>query len=473
LTSAHNDPELSDKHSDDTATEPDAEEEFAEEEQEDFERSALVLSEEEKSVVASAKELGIDLREFGVSDLIFEQIMREERPRRPRRTSIPRASITELSKQLSDERASHPTMTGFVVPSKGYVEVFLDTNERPGVVSFSADRILELEADRQECVHENPDHALFTTPYQSRFGPRASSPTARLHLASPRPNLPCLEISNASPLAKLLYGRSTYSARPALTIKVAYEKPQALDGLVNSADELIRSLLYELNVRNGRVARMERRSTLETRPLARGWIHSTSHARYPRISIQHEVSDLFNFASQANDNPPLAFLSYYQTLEYFIPAAIRQNAFKKIRHELRDPMFDERNDSCLMRVVSATERSVNLPEIGQLRILVNEYARVDRLTEFFQQDWGDHFKRQGPIKAVEPINLSNTSKSICEQAADRIYQIRNRIVHAKDDPRYEDARVLLPRSSEAEALGPDVQLVRLVATEAILAAQGS
>ena len=143
---------------------------------------------------------------------------------------------------------------------------------------------------------------------------------------------------------------------------------------------------------------------------------------------------------------------------------------KRIRRELRDPNFDEDSDDCILRIVSATERSVNIPEASQLRTLVSEFVRRDRLEEFFQQEWGDYFTRRGPIQGVETINL-NGSANLSDQAADRIYQIRNRIVHAKDDPRYQAARVLLPQSQEAQALGPDIELVRLLATEAILGTQ--
>jgi hypothetical protein len=169
----------------------------------------------------------------------------------------------------------------------------------------------------------------------------------------------------------------------------------------------------------------------------------------------------------------LAFLSYYQTLEYFTPSAVRQSTFKTIRRELRDPKFDRESDTSILRIVSAAERSSRFAEADQLRTLVREYVRRNRLEEFFAADWGNYFTKHGPISGVEIINASNPTKDLGDQVADRIYRIRNRIVHAKDDPRYEDARVMLPRSQEAAALRPDIELVRLLAMEAILASQGT
>jgi hypothetical protein len=243
--------------------------------------------------------------------------------------------------------------------------------------------------------------------------------------------------------------------------------------LIRRTDELVRSLVYELDIRNGKIVG----STVRPLPRSSKRLASPSNyldrVRFPQVQIQPEVADLFNFAGHVYDNPPLAFLSYYQTLEYFIPAAVRQSTFKMIRRELRDPMFDRESDSSILRIVSAAERSSRLVEADQLRALVREYVRRNRLDEFFAMDWEVYFTKHGPISGVEAINPSNPTKDLGDQVADRIYQIRNRIVHAKDDPRYEDARVMLPRSREAEALRPDIELVRLLATEAILARQGT
>ena len=63
------------------------------------------------------------------------------------------------------------------------------------------------------------------------------------------------------------------------------------------------------------------------------------------------------------------------------------------------------------------------------------------------------------------INVN--SPSFLDEVADRVYQIRNRIVHAKGDPRYREARVLLLRTHEAHSLWPDVELMRFLASEAI------
>jgi len=101
--------------------------------------------------------------------------------------------------------------------------------------------------------------------------------------------------------------------------------------------------------------------------------------------------------------------------------------------------------------------------------LLREFVRTDLLKEFFSRDWGNHFSNHGPIKGVKFINVK--SPSFLEEVADRVKQIRNRIVDTKDDPRYQEARVVLPRSHEAHSLWPDVELMRFLASGAILTGQ--
>lgn len=431
--------------------------------------SVTELTDDEVKILATLKKLDLEYTEHE-SDLIYFKRLRDW-PGFRAEGAIHRDKIQDLSRQLDDELIDHSTNQGFVVPSRGYAEIVLrDQWPRPGV---TAERILELNYDRLDCRHQESDAELPSLPFTSRSPGRVSK-TSRIHLVSTNGG-PCVELSNASPLAMLLYGRryTVTSRNLMLTMKVDCGSPLEKELLIQKADELVRSLVYELDIRNGRIL------SHSTRPLPRDARTPPSPRarmdtiRYPQIWIQGEVADLFNFASDALNNPPLAFLSYYQTLEYFIPAAVRQNAFRRIRRELRDPTFDRNSDTCILRIMSTAERTSRLPESEQLRTLVREYVRRDRLEDFFTADWGNYFTKRGPIYGVELISPENRSKDLGDQVADRIYQIRNRIVHAKDDPRYEDARVLLPRSQEAESLHPDIELVRLLAMEAILASQGA
>jgi hypothetical protein len=66
------------------------------------------------------------------------------------------------------------------------------------------------------------------------------------------------------------------------------------------------------------------------------------------------------------------------------------------------------------------------------------------------------------------LNTQNKAHDICSQVADRIYDIRCKIVHTKGDEKDGDIELLLPYSKEAEKLGHDIDLVRFVAQKVLV-----
>jgi hypothetical protein len=432
-------------------------------------REAL-LSDEEKEAVGLVAGLGFEYVSHDKVNLTFRRL-RGSRSRLPSssRRSFPRAYVRMLLAQLGEKVEEHPAVTGLMVPSRGYVE-FTCSRLEPTV----AKRAFRLDSDELDCLHKDPAYALPSLPHRWPDEEGGES-VNRVHLSG-RDGEPCVEMSNASPLAMLLHGHTSESSRARLsglrlpflaTLKITCDPDPDRARIGRRGEETARSLIYELNVRNGVLVELDAPPAGPDMTVGRRPPEVPPRIRYPRTKVKPDVAILFGFASQTASDPPRAFLSYYQALEYFIPTAIRQSAIKKIRRELRDPSFDEASDASLLRIVKAAEGSIAAAEPNQLRIVVNEYVRASRLEEFFERDWGGYFTHRGPIKGVPHINMKNTDPILPYQVADRVYQIRNRIVHAKDDPRFGQAGVLLPQSSESNALTPDVLLVRLLATEAI------
>jgi hypothetical protein len=145
---------------------------------------------------------------------------------------------------------------------------------------------------------------------------------------------------------------------------------------------------------------------------------------------------------------------------------------RRVRRELADPLFSISSDPAILKILSAAEAAANASESVQIGTLVSDSVRAERLIEFLElPEHQRHFGKNRPISGVDWINVKNSQKSVAAQVADRVYRVRNRIVHAKDDPKYANMRVLLPKSREAYALGPDIELVRLVAIEVITDSQ--
>ena len=427
---------------------------------------------EEKEAISIITDLGFEYMSDDATNLVFRRLQDGQPwpPPSSARRVFPRVYVRGLLEQFGGKIEEHPTVAGLMVPSRGYAELICSRLE-----PTTARRAFRLGIDNNErnCLHKELGNTLPSLPYHWPDEGDGES-AMRIHVSGSGEE-PCVEISNASPLAMLLYGHMTESSRVRLayprfpflaTIKLSYAGAVSRERLGQQSEEIARSLGYELNVRNGVIVE------LDARPAGAGVITSrwmpevSGRIRYPRTHVQHEVAVLFGFASQATDDPLLAFLWYYQALEYFFPRAVRQSAIKEVRRELRDPVFDMSSDESILRIVKAAETPTGANESYQLRAVINEYVRAGRMEEFFQRDWGTYFTRRGPVKNVPHINV-NADQSLSDQVAERVYKIRNRIVHAKGDQRF--AQVLLPRSGESTALTPDVLLVRLLATEAISA----
>ncbi|PIM74257.1 hypothetical protein CTU88_00525 [Streptomyces sp. JV178] len=250
------------------------------------------------------------------------------------------------------------------------------------------------------------------------------------------------------------------------TLKVMVSSPKDIESRLSVAQRVADSLLFEfdakydlaLNLLPWDKARVSGKRARIRKP----------RVSFPSTSVPREVAALFAFAAEAKENPPFAFLSYYQVLEYYVPLTSRRDALKRIRREIRDFSFDIANDSSVLKVLNSVERTKGLSEEEALKILVRDCVREDKLKQFFESDaFGEHFSKKGPISGVPAVNLKATNESIPVQTAKRVYALRNRIVHAKDDPKYAETPQLLPRSAEANALEPDISLVRFLALETV------
>lgn len=95
------------------------------------------------------------------------------------------------------------------------------------------------------------------------------------------------------------------------------------------------------------------------------------------------------------------------------------------------------------------------------------------LLEFFAQgDRQDHFADKGSLLGVRTLAKNpENEKDLLAAVAERVYQIRCKIVHTKSDGGPEgEVGLLLPNSPEARALPNDIALVRLLEARVITAA---
>ncbi|MFE2494220.1 hypothetical protein [Streptomyces scopuliridis] len=411
---------------------------------------------EEGDSVKKIEALGFALSSVERDYFRFEDAKKPRSFAQRRRHLVIRENLQEVADALP-EYQDLEAYKGISKSDGSYVEYMLHSP----LTILPAGRFVERiqwDYQRAECGHE-------FHPWIVRSGGREHSPG--FHLTGPAGDV-CIELSEISPVAsfKVSNGRFMRSDLIDYTLKVMVSSPKDVESKLSVAQRVADSLLFEFDAKYD--------LALNLLPWDKARV-SGNRARirkprvsFPSTSVPREVAALFAFAAEAKENPPFAFLSYYQVLEYYVPLTSRRDALKRIRREIRDFSFDIANDSSVLKVLNSVERTKGLSEEEALKILVRDCVREDKLKQFFESDaFGEHFSKKGPISGVPAVNLKATNESISVQTAKRVYALRNRIVHAKDDPKYAETPQLLPRSAEANALEPDISLVRFLALETV------
>lgn len=194
---------------------------------------------------------------------------------------------------------------------------------------------------------------------------------------------------------------------------------------------------------------------------------------FPINRYAPEALALYRYGRSARGLPLLEFLAYYQVIEFFFPVFTRDQLIKKLRISLRDPRFDPNDDVALGRIISHLQPRgrVTMSEKDQLRVAVRACVDTAFIEDFLtsSEEAKRHFCDKSPIKGVERLLLTAAAQDLPDQVADRIYGIRCRVVHTKQDGGGPGVELLLPSSPEVQTLGPDIDLARVIAQQALIA----
>ncbi|MFF3359855.1 hypothetical protein ACFYWN_46620, partial [Streptomyces sp. NPDC002917] len=415
-------------------------------------RVSSAFSEDEISRIADT----FNLKHVDTTDDFLLFVYAEKYPIRQRDVAIPLSSASEILEAMDRNAERMEEFEGWVDPEKGFVEFDIRMQ------AIGAIRGVALEKftfESHACIHTH------------HYSPPSESVGSLVHpvlrVTSPDGST-CIEISRNSPLAVPLLpvNLDARQSRTVSTLKVFLGGSAGKADCERRALDLANSFLFELNTRNRTSYALRPRLQQHVRRIrASELIYSV---RFPKTSIPKQVAALFSAPSDAmRSSHTSSFLSYYQILEHYLPAVHKRETVRKVRRVLRSLDFDEEKDSSILKILGSVERAHGASEGEQLKVLIEECVPDDKLRAFFELDHGGHFGKKGPIFWISAIHL-NSGESLSSQVSKRVYALRNRIVHAKDDARYAEASVLLPGSHEAMRLYPDVELVRTLAVEVIV-----
>jgi hypothetical protein len=247
----------------------------------------------------------------------------------------------------------------------------------------------------------------------------------------------------------------------------------ALDRLV----ELSNSLILDLDARYGAALMLSRGRPSQGRVRPIGSMMEAP-PDFPRNVYPREPTALYQYGRSATGLPLLQFLAFYQAIEFFFPVYARQETMRKLRIALKDPRFDVDDDVNLNRALSAIlpDNRHSLGEREQLRLALLACLTEAETREFIESSpqVKGHFTDKNQVVTAAPrILLYDGQPDVRVQVSDRIYHLRCRIVHTKQDGGEASVELLLPSSPEVMALGPDVELVRFVALRMLIASARS
>jgi len=193
----------------------------------------------------------------------------------------------------------------------------------------------------------------------------------------------------------------------------------------------------------------------------------------PELHKDYDPDPLFLYwyARSIPEMPLIQFLAYYQILEYFFPAYSRTKAIAALREKLREiyGVARETDVTGIFQALRANRRAIFGQERDQLRHAIEECVTSEELQDFLGDEERRRFYRDRRSLDISTVKLAvdSTSADHRGDAARRVYEIRNRIVHTKSE--HDDLDPLLPFDPEVDLLKHDIELVCYLARRVLAA----
>jgi len=194
---------------------------------------------------------------------------------------------------------------------------------------------------------------------------------------------------------------------------------------------------------------------------------------FPLYEYDSEPMSLYWYAKSATEMPLLQFLALYQILEFYYPIFSQREAHQKIKNLIKDPRFSPNKDSDISKILSSIKQNKNQlgfgSELDQLKATLTHCIANEGILEIMQSDEEamEYFADKKCKKlATKTINASNLS-SLISDSAERIYEIRCRIVHTKVSEK--NYKLLLPSSPELKFMSFEIAILEQIVKKVLIA----
>jgi len=236
------------------------------------------------------------------------------------------------------------------------------------------------------------------------------------------------------------------------------------------------SLFFQIEQLFGSTFLLERERS--RRLLTRKRVSNAREAlQYPRTEYDPAAISLYWYALSARGLPLLQYLAFYQVMEFYYPRYSNLEARKRLMTIFKDPTFRGDRDDQVDRVISAllVSRSGAIgDERSQLRAVIAHCIQADEMRSYLtaSSERSEYFTTKSS-KRFHRIPLANQSADIRNDVADRIYDLRCKIVHTKGDVKNGQVEMILPFSAEADLMFHEIDLVQFVAKSVLIASSAS
>jgi len=185
--------------------------------------------------------------------------------------------------------------------------------------------------------------------------------------------------------------------------------------------------------------------------------------------IDTHILDLFSAARQANNR--LAFLYYYQVLEYASFYFIEENVRLSISKVLRRPDLISSTDSCLALIMDAITESKQSDEHKLSAVIQRSgdpsriWAVIEKYIEYFSEPHVFDGDFELPAFVKKEWTDKDFSTAWIPKLPDSLRKIRNALVHARERRM---GNAIIPTKANSQRLSPWLKVIEEVACEVAL-----
>jgi hypothetical protein len=260
-----------------------------------------------------------------------------------------------------------------------------------------------------------------------------------------------------------------------ITMKLTKAGVGQHDQAISFLERVSNSLFFQIDLLSNVSLGLSRIRQRPTKGLRRKRSGITEELQYPTTEYDEAPVSLYWYAKSAVGMPLLQFLAFYQVVEFYFPTYYQAEVHRKIRTILKDPTFRSDRDADLGKILGAIQvgRSGGLgDERAQLKATLMECASEDSLRDFLvADDTRKAFFMSKPKGLTNhKLSLASSTTDLRSEVANRLYDIRCKIVHTKSDSKDGEVELLLPFSKEAELLYYDIELIQFLSQKVLIAA---